>query len=167
MVDTDAGRIFVFDGQGQHVRSFAEWGKGPAQLKEAESIVVDGAGQVFVSDEASSRICVFDLEGNFKYCFSSRGKGRGELVSDPEGLALDSRGYLLCLDEGEGRLEVFRADGGHVTTLGDGVGSEPGELDSPDGLFYESDEDRVWIVDQGNSRVQRIPLGELLGSARD
>ncbi len=160
----DSGsRVFVFDREGNYLHRFGSQGSGPGQLDGAESIAVDAQGRIVVADEGNFRLSVFDANGLFLRTISERGPGPGKFTKDIEGIVVDKRGYIVCLDEADGVVEVFDLEGHVIATIGNGAGQGPGKLNSPDGMAYDMETDRLWIGDQGNKRVQCFDLGPLLG----
>ena len=91
----------------------------------------------------------------------------------PTALATDSDGYLYCCDEYGSFVSVFGPDGPYYEIpqydpAGEAVrkwgenGSEPGQLDRPSGMEFDSD-DNLYIVDSGNNRMQKFTRdGQLL-----
>jgi len=160
----DSGcRVFVFDRDGNFLHRFGSQGSGPGQLDSAESIAVDTRGRIVVADEGNFRLSVFDAHGQFLRTISERGPGPGKFTKDIEGIIIDKRGYVVCLDEADGYVEVFDLEGHAIATFGNGTGQEPGELNSPDGMAYDMENDHIWIGDQKNRRVQCFDLSLFLG----
>ena len=84
----------------------------------------------------------------------------------PTALATDSDGYLYCCDEYGSFVAVFGPDGpyyeipqydpaGEALRKWGEKGSEPGQLDRPSGMEFDSG-DNLYIVDSGNNRVQKF-----------
>ena len=84
----------------------------------------------------------------------------------PTALATDSDGYLYCCDEYGSFVAVFGPDGpyyeipqydpaGEALRRWGEKGSEPGQLDRPSGMEFDSG-DNLYIVDSGNNRVQKF-----------
>jgi len=77
-------------------------------------------------------------------------------LSFPEGIAVDGRGDLFVVDEGNNRVVEAPAGGGATTSIDptvDGVG-----LNLPDGIAIDGAGD-LFIADKGNSRVVEVPVG--------
>ena len=94
----------------------------------------------------------------------------GERVGDGEGqflvpLSLDRSpdGRLFVLDAGNGRIQVFDADGDYITQWGR-HGSGPGQFDFGSGLAAEDfsgsiavdEEGFIYVADVGNRRIQKF-----------
>ena len=67
---TEAGYEFV--------TAWGERGSDPGQFNDPTGIAVSG-DEVFVSDSRNARIQVFDLDGNFKHQFGTKGTAPGQL----------------------------------------------------------------------------------------
>ena len=81
---------------------------GDGQFADVADLVVDGAGQIYVSDPAHHRIQVFDQTGRFLAKFGAFGMGPGEFLG-PHGLAVDRLGRLYVADGEASRVQVFGA----------------------------------------------------------
>ena len=85
----------------------------------------------------------------------------------PAGIALAADGHLFVTDEFRHHVAIFPSDviypypefNPDGERIGEwGVhGSEPGRLDGPSGIAFESDGD-IYIVDTGNDRVQKFTI---------
>lgn len=67
-------------------------------------------------------------------------------------MAVDGAGNWIVSDTGNGRIQVFKADGTFITTFGE-AGSGPGQLSGAWGVSVDT-EGRVLVADDGNKRVQ-------------
>lgn len=81
----------------------------------------------------------------------------------PEGVAVDWRGYVYIADAGDHRVRVVTPDGiirtfagdGHAGFRGDGGPATQAQLRSPYGVAVDS-QGNVYIADLGNGRVRRV-----------
>ena len=66
------GDIFIFDRKtGKGLRKINRKGQGPEEYVNVNGIILDEAnGEIFVNSEASKKILVYDLYGQFKRCLS-------------------------------------------------------------------------------------------------
>ncbi len=93
------------------------------------------------------------------------GSGPGQL-SEPRGLASDSRGNLYVADTKNSRIEVFDANGRFLRAIG-GPGSGDAQLKEPCGVTVEAD-GTVIVADTWNHRIARFgPDGSWLGAWTD
>lgn len=80
-------------------------------------VAVDEQGNVFVSD-FNSRIQKFDANGNFLTQWGSRGKGEGQFLSSPDGLAVDKAGNVYAADGYNHRVQKFDNQGNFLLAWG-------------------------------------------------
>jgi DNA-binding beta-propeller fold protein YncE len=78
----------------------------PGQFRSPWGIVVDGQGDVFVSDTGNQRIQKFDREGNFITQWGGFGNGDGQF-NFPYGVAVDARGSVFVVDSANTRVQQF------------------------------------------------------------
>lgn len=71
------------------------------------SLELDAAGRLYILDRHAGAVMVYDSTGKFNYSFLSPGQARGQL-SYPIELRFDPWGRLCIVEEGNGRIEVFR-----------------------------------------------------------
>jgi sugar lactone lactonase YvrE len=62
---------------------------------------------IYVLDRHQHRVVIFSRDGLFQYDFLGLGKGKGQLYF-PRQLRFDPWGQLCVVDEGNGRIEVFK-----------------------------------------------------------
>ena len=65
---------------------------------------------------------------------------------------MDDEGHVYVADTSFNNFQIFDQDGQLLLFVGS-VGSGPGEFFLPAGLFIDA-RNRVYVVDQGNARVQ-------------
>ena len=136
----------------EYIREFGEYGEGDGQFMWPSSIALDAQGNVYISDEWSNRISIFDKDGKFLGKWGKAGSGDGEL-NRPSGLAV-SNGALVVSDTRNHRIQKFTPEGQSLGVWG-GPGREPGKLHSPWGLVVDR-RGRVHVLDTENHRVQRL-----------
>lgn len=120
------------------------------QLNFPRGIVVDSAGNIFVSDSNNHRLQKFSPTGTFLNVIGKRGQGPGEFY-EPGGIALDSGGNIYVCDVANRRVQKLNPDG---TFLAEWKGPEPGFY-GPRDLFVGPD-NSVYVIDQGHSRIVRF-----------
>ena len=124
------------------------------------SIDQDQYGRVFVSDEYTNRITVYDEEGSYRYHWGRPGSEDGQL-SGPSGIAFDSHGAIWVVDSWNHRVQSFSQIGEFQSTFGKQGGGD-GDLEMPWGICIDR-LDNIYVADWGNNRVQKFsPTGELL-----
>ena len=126
------------------------------------SVAVDGNENVYVSDDYTSRIHVFDKDGNPLSNWGTKGSGEGEL-DGPSGLAFDKQDNLYIADGLNHRVQKFTNDGKFLAKWGS-QGSGEGQFNMPWGIAIDKPGD-VYVADWKNDRVQKFsPGGEYLAT---
>jgi len=154
-VDWDEGlpSIKQFDPNGQIVRTWDVAKTAEGKIKYPVRIGVDGAGNMYVTDQSSH--CVHKLDAQGKYIKSWGGKGTGDGQFDtPEGIAVDGSGNIYVCDRQNSRIQKFDSDGKFLTKWGK-EGSGEGEFHFPAAVAIDQ-EGNVFIADSDNHRVQKF-----------
>jgi hypothetical protein len=66
ILDRGAGKVFVFDSTGRHIRSFARSGQGPGELAFPLQLAVTREGTVVVSDLRKRAFSLFGRDGAYR-----------------------------------------------------------------------------------------------------
>lgn len=146
--DTNRHYIVVLDHTGKIVAEIGRrgGGSGPGQFHFPTQLAID-VDELFVYDKFNKRIQVLDLQGRFRREISMERLG----LDAPKGIAVDSKRQIyLALDAGF--IAVVNAKGDRVLEFGR-YGGEFGEFRGPRGIYIDS-EDRLYVSDTGNRRVQ-------------
>ena len=140
---------------------FASNGEGDGQFKWPTAIELDSRNQIYVSDEYTHRISVFDDSGEFLRKWGAHGSGPGELNA-PSGLAFDTDDNLYVSDQKNNRVQKFASDGQFLSAFGS-EGSGDGQFDLPWGVTVAAGGE-VYVADWRNDRIQKFGAdGEFLG----
>lgn len=116
--------------------------------------------------------------------FGELGLGPGQLES-PDAVALDRRGELWVADTANNRIDEFSPSGEFILTVGWGVrkggakvevceelcragsaGDGKGEFSAPQGIAYDPNDDRVYVSDTDNNRIEEFTTGEGDGNSQ-
>ena len=145
-------------------------GLSPSTLNNPQGVVVDGSGNLYVSDGANNRVLfypagsttasrVYGQNGSFTSNFSGAG---ATSLNNPQGLALDSSGGLYVADEDNSRVLFYPAGSTTATrvygqpdfTSGsrNNGGISATSLFQPTGIALDGSGD-LYVADCGNSRV--------------
>ena len=93
------------------------------------------------------------INNNHCRVIGRKGSGAGQLYH-PMGILMDKdTGNIIVTEYGNNRVQVMKDDGSHVYFIGNGNGSNPGQLNNPYGLAL-SDEGRLIVCDCINNRIQ-------------
>lgn len=157
------GHLYVSDVSGeQTLREFAPDGSvvreigTPGDTSFVNGIVVDGDGNVVVSDSNNGRVVIYDPQGVIK-AQVNRGASDAEL-SLPRGIALEGGSTLVVADAINQQVQVYdigdSADGAiaYLATLGS-EGTGDGQFLFPNGAAADA-HGRIYVTDRVNNRVQ-------------
>jgi sugar lactone lactonase YvrE len=107
-------KLWALDQQGESVHRFSLNGKqegkitlDASRLGFPRSLIVADDGSIYVLDRHRGTIVVFDNKGQYKYDFFEAGEARGKLYYPIE-IQFDHWGRLCVVDEGNGRVQIFR-----------------------------------------------------------
>jgi DNA-binding beta-propeller fold protein YncE len=145
-------KVVKFDRQAVAVATFGE----SLQMSFPNSVAVDAAGNVYVTDSNNGRLLVFDPEGELA-AQVGRGSGEGNLGL-PRGLSIDNQNRVFVGDTtGQGVL-VYRTvepDAQRLDYLGvfGGEGVADGAFRFPNAVATDR-QGRVYVADTGNDRIQ-------------
>jgi len=148
-------QLVVFDKYFQYSHVIGGAGNGNGRFQYITGIAVDKKGYVYVADGNLHHIQKIELNGKFISQFGSEGDTHGQFQS-PYGLALSQSGLLFVCDRDNNRIQVFQNEqfqycfGQH--------GMEPGSFNAPRDLALNNSEDRLFITEHRNHRVQMFTL---------
>ncbi len=71
------------------------------------SLAISQIGIIYILDRLDNKVSSFDRSGRFKYSFLTAGQSQGQLYF-PREILFDPWGQLCIVDEGNGRVEIFR-----------------------------------------------------------
>lgn len=169
LIDTVAGNGQIgFSGQGGSALQ--------AQIGFPNSVALDHSGNLFISDGQNNVVWMVSAEtgvisiyaGDGSLGFSGdNGLATSAMLSDPEGLAVDSAGDLYIADTYNSRIREVSAGTGIITTVaGNGLIGSPGNLGDggpatsaflayPDGVALDAS-GNLYIADTGDNVVRKV-----------
>jgi DNA-binding beta-propeller fold protein YncE len=147
-----------------HVFSTSFGGAGEHALSDPQGVAIDQVtGEVYVVDDAHSRIEAFDSAGNFVSAFGGPGAAPGQFKAPPKQIAVDSSGPLpgdvYVLDGNKALVDVFNAQGEYQArvTKSDLVASKPPSgVGAMNGIAVDA-QGNLWIDD--NHQAFELQLG--------
>ena len=128
------------------------FGGGSGELIWPAGLAISG-DRLYVTDEASHDVHVFDLDGTHITTWGRRGAGPGELNA-PSGIAIDRDGTILIVDSCNHRIQRFTPDGRLIAAWGE-RGSGAGQFERPWGIAVNA-MGEIYVCDWGNRRVQQF-----------
>eukprot|EP01116_Phalansterium_solitarium_P006908 TRINITY_DN19338_c0_g1_i1.p1 TRINITY_DN19338_c0_g1~~TRINITY_DN19338_c0_g1_i1.p1 ORF type:complete len:509 (-),score=133.99 TRINITY_DN19338_c0_g1_i1:277-1803(-) len=152
VTDTRAHAVLVFSRDGTFIRGFGQRGIEPSRFNNPRGIAYAPAPQNFllIADRDNHRIQQVDVFGLPVRQFGSYGSTDGEFYY-PEAVALDrSTGNVYVADSGNGRIQVFSADGKFLFKFND-------HLLEPRGLAISSN-GRVFVADYRQNKILEFAL---------
>ena len=117
-----------------------------------------------VSEFSGHCVSVFGPNGHKLHSFGTRGSGQGQFMN-PTGVALDCEENILVADKNNHRIQKFSADGHFLAAVGT-KGSGRLQFSNPKGIAVNKSNNKVYVVDKGNSRVQVLNSLQHLRTAR-
>jgi sugar lactone lactonase YvrE len=117
VADTFGWRVRVYSPDLELLASFGEppdtsKAPGPFDLFGPRDAIVDGSGQLWVTDTGNDRIQVFTLDGQFVRTVGSMGSGPGQF-DEPVGIDRGPDGAIYVADMYNRRVQVLNADGSY------------------------------------------------------
>ena len=139
--------------EGDFLDQFGSWGEEPGQFIWITDIAFSQSGEVYIADENSNRISIFDTERNYSRRFGRQGSGPGEF-DRPSGLAFGLNGNLYVVDTLNHRIQMLTPEGKYISEWGS-LGKAEGQLHMPWGITIDQAGD-VYITDWKNDRIQKF-----------
>lgn len=168
-----SGTITTVAGSDGHGFSGDDGPATDAKLDSPEGVLVDAAGNLFISDTRNHRIRRVDAatgviktvvgSDDFGF-FGDLGPATKAGLRFPSGLAQDAAGNLYVADSGNKRVRRIDAQSGVITTvagngvsdpLNDNLAARTGGLDNPTDVALDA-AGTLYIADSGNQRVRAI-----------
>ena len=126
---------------------------GDGQLRWPGGIAIDSADRVYITEQHTQKVNVYDESGTLLTRWGRYGSERGEF-KEPTGIVLDNEDNMYLADAGNHRVQKFSSDGKFIMTFGT-HGSGEGEFKMPWGIALDG-EGNVFVSDWGNNRVQKF-----------
>lgn len=148
--DRATSAIYVYDEQGQYLRSFAPKGDLGGKWNPL-GLAFSADGTLYASDvrpvpAKSHRVLAFAPDGTLKLSMGTSGQ-----LNFPNGIAVDPQGNIEVSDSNNGRVVVFDVTGKMIATISSGIGE--GDLGLPRGAAVD-DSGRLYVADTSDHQVR-------------
>lgn len=151
VTDSDAGKIFVFDAEGNYRRTIGALKGGEGMFKRPTGIAIDSAAQrIYVSDTWRQQVFALDMDGSVVQKIGKGGLAPGEF-NFPTELRLEDGG-LFVVDAMNFRVQLLHSSG-EASILVGGVGDGSADMFRPKGIGLDS-EHHLYVVDGLKDLVQ-------------
>ena len=144
--DYSTHKIYVFDVQRKHVKTFSGQGTGPGQLYSPRDLATSADGLLFVANYNNNCVDIFREDGTFV-----RRIGQGQ-IQYPMDVTVHTNGQVYVTDNSNHHVAVLTQNGQLVHTFGS-QGSGAGQFSYPQGIAISPD-GQLYVSDYNNSRVQ-------------
>ncbi|MFN7930688.1 MAG: SMP-30/gluconolactonase/LRE family protein, partial [Blastocatellia bacterium] len=174
---TRTGQISTVAGNGQLGSSGDGGLASNAAMNEPNGVVVDSAGNLYISDTNNHRIrkvsaagIITTIAGTGIAGFSGDGGSAVQAqLNIPVGLVLDQGGNLLIADAGNQRVRRLNLGTGVITTIagngygsgGDGGQATQAQLNFPTGVALDQS-GNLYIAETSNHQVRKVTPGGII-----
>jgi len=166
----DAGVIRRVSTGGAAMGQFGSLGSGNGQFNFPFGIAVDGAGDLYVSDQLNNRVQKLSANGAFITKFGGQGNGPGQM-NVPLDVAIEPNGDVLVADSNNFRLQEF-SPSGRLLAVYDRIAGSPQPSFRPWAVTTAPSGD-IYIYDITQARIVRVRaqvsppvLGKTVNAAR-
>jgi len=145
------GRYYVCDAIKKHVSVLDANHKSLFTFKELLDMPIDIAlsdNDVFVLDETSHTILIYDFNGNYKSTLGSQGLAAGQF-HQPSAIFYDA-GLLYVADTGNNRIQIFDASTFELNSIF-AIDENGTDLDAPTGLAVLGD--TLYVVESTGAKI--------------
>jgi len=159
--DCSTKQLVVFDEHFQSSHVFGGAGNGRGKFQSIAGIALDNRKRhLYISDSLLHCIQKFTLNGGFISQFGCKGTANSQFKT-PHGVVFSQSELLFVCDKDNNRIQVFKNE--QFSYLFGQQGTEPGAFKHPVDVTLNKSEDRLFIADFGNDRIQVFsPEGQFL-----
>jgi len=150
VADPGAKAVHVFD----FIRSkYSVLGRGSERLGTPISLAVDGRDNLYVVDQRSRSVLIYDSRGKF-HGYLGKLRGGESYFDSPAGITIDkTTGRIYVCDAPRHMVIIMDSRGRVIGKVGKrGGGNGPGEFRQPSQVVVSGGE--VFVLDAGNTRIQ-------------
>ena len=130
VLDLKEHSIKVYDLKTRELkRTLGKRGNQPGEFNYPTNLVIDGSGNIYVSDSLNFRVQKISPEGKPLLQFGQAGQTPGSFAR-PKGIAVDNNGIIYVVDSILHVVQLFDQEGRALMHIGEG-GEGPGQLALP------------------------------------
>ena len=122
-------------------------------LQRPWGIATNSKGHIIVAECNGHCVSVLTPERQKIRSFGSKGSAHGQF-NEPRGVAVDRDDNIIVTEYGNNRIQKFTSEGKFLMT----VGSGPLQFSRPFGVGINDTNNKIYIVDTGNNRIQILNM---------
>ena len=146
-------RVTLCNIESEFFSTFGGYGEAEGRFIWPTCVALDSQNQVYVADEYTNRIIIYDPAGRPLTSWGTAGSGAGEM-DGPSGMAFDGEDNLYIVDHQNNRVQKFTKEGRYLSGFGSG-GDGNGQFNLPWGVTVDAQGD-VYVADWRNDRIQKF-----------
>jgi YD repeat-containing protein len=163
VADWQNNRVSVFrtsldENQERFVRQFGTAGSDEGEFDRPDTVEVDDKGNVWVGDQNNGRIQRFNIEGEYRTEFGTKGTGQAQFsFARPMGITSSPTGELWITDVANNRIQKWQIPAevpAYSSSFGSG-GTGDGQMQSPGDVAIDA-QGNFWVLDTANNRIEKF-----------
>jgi DNA-binding beta-propeller fold protein YncE len=156
LASDDAGSVFISDPGSSFVHKLTSRGEPLLSFQDLMipspgPLALDSGGGIYIADRESSRVFIFEPDGNR---LREQRRGGNTRFKSVAALAADADGNIFVVELDAAQILKFD-DRGRFRKAWGKKGSGPGQFQSPREIAAGTD-GYLYVADQGNSRIQKF-----------
>lgn len=148
VVSYGTGYVLKFNMEGRYIGKLGRRGKGGYKRPYGIALTEEA---IFVSDWEGDQILKYSLEGKLLKKWGGPGSKPGKFHG-PEGITVDSKGYVYVVDTGNCRVQRFDQNGNLTLVFGK-YGRGDSQFLLPTGIAVDSD-GRIFVSDAAAGKIK-------------
>ncbi len=117
------------------------------EVERPHGVALGKKGEVIVTEFSKHLVSIFSSDGKKLRSFGTYGSDKGQFKS-PKGVAVDGEGNILVADSNNKRIQKFTSSGQFLKV------TREVQFSSPDGIAFNSSNNKIYVSDRANHRVQ-------------